>query len=105
MHNFPNMMDHVASGYDERETDLNLRENCNIISTAIFGITGNYSYIWIQYRSFKYLDCMFEFLTSICMNKVTYCFLLNRSKLSPKPETNSHMTGAPKLETVAVHCG
>ena len=25
--------------------------------------------------------------------------------MSPKPATNSHMTGAPKLETVAVHCG
>ena len=28
-----------------------------------------------------------------------------RSRMSPKPATNSHMTGAPKLETVAVHCG
>ena len=25
--------------------------------------------------------------------------------MSPKPATNSHMTGAPKLETVTVHCG
>ena len=30
---------------------------------------------------------------------------INRSRMSPKPATNSHMTGAPKLETVAVHCG
>ena len=31
--------------------------------------------------------------------------IINRSRMSPKPATNSHMTGAPKLETVAVHCG
>ena len=35
-----------------------------------------------------------------------YCELtVLRSRLSPFSATNSHMTGAPKLETVAVHCG